>query len=40
MDRDVKYNALYNKVCRIIEMFGEMLETYMADMNENDDYLE
>ena len=40
MDRDAKYNALYNKVCRIIEMFGEVLERYMADMNAYDEYLE
>ena len=40
MDRDTKYAALYNKVCRITEMFGKVLETYMADMNADDDYLE
>ena len=40
MEKDAKYNDLYNKVCRITEMFGKVLETYMVDMNTDDDYLE
>ena len=39
MDRDAKYNALYNKACRVTEMLGQVLETYMANMNADDDYL-
>ena len=40
MDRDTKYDALYDKLCEITEMFGKVLETHMDNMNANDDYSE
>ena len=40
MDKDAKYNALYDKLCGITEMFVKVLEMYMANMNADDDYLE
>ena len=40
MDRDTKYDSLYDKLCEITEMFGKVLETHMANMNANDDYSE
>lgn len=38
MDRDTKYDALYDKLCEINENFGKVLETHMDNMNANDDY--
>lgn len=40
MDRNAKYAALYNKACRITEVLTKMLETQLANMNTEDDYLE
>ena len=40
MDRDTKYDALYDKLCEITEIFGKVLERHMANMNANDDYSE
>ena len=40
MDRDTKYDALYNKLCGITEIFGKVLEVYMANTNANGDYSE
>ena len=40
MDRDTKYDALYDQLNGIAETFGKVLEMYMANLNANDDYLE
>ena len=40
MDRDTKYDALYDQLNELTETFGKVLEMYMANMNANDDYLE
>ena len=40
MDRDTKYDALYDQLNEIIETFGKVLEMYMANLNANEDYLE
>ena len=40
MDRGTKYDALYNQLNELIEMFGKVLEMYMANLNANDDYFE
>ena len=40
MDRDTKYDALYDQLNELIETFGRVLEMYMANLNVNDDYLE
>ena len=40
MDRDTKYDALYDQLCEITETFGKVLEMYVANLNVNEDYLE
>ena len=40
MDRDTKYDALYNQLNELTETFGKVLEMYMANLNANDDYFE
>ena len=40
MDKDTKYDALYDQLNELTETFGKVLEMYMAYLNANDDYLE
>ena len=40
MDREAKLEALEDQLNGIVEMFGKVLEMYMAGLNANDDYLE
>ena len=40
MDRDTKIDTFYDQLNGIADMFGKVLEMYMANLNENDDYLE
>ena len=40
MDRDTKYDALYNQLNELIEKFGKVLEMYVTNLNANDDYFE
>ena len=40
MDRDAKLDALVDQLNGIADMFGKVLEMYMANLNANDDYSE
>ena len=40
MDRDTKLDTLCDQLNGIVDMFGKVLEMYMANLNANDYYLE